>query len=334
MFGVAARAVGARLLADDYVIARWNRDRGLPHNTAQAVLQTRDGTFWIGTDDGLCRLDEGIATVWTERQGLSGNMVRALLEDAAGRLWIGTERGLVSHREGRFASTIGGQGYFADVVHQILEDDAGDLWVASDQGIGRVRKQALLDFAADRTQSVNWVVYDEAEGLRCRFDLPPELPAIPLALRCRIRPCTRPSASASSRTTSRTGNTCARSSTALRAKERGAGRIQGPDWQGNEGKGMKRRGHQLWSDAPAQPVRLCRARGAPGRRSLSQSPALARHLHPSRQHRPQPPFPALRQLDLVRVDAIHVKAVLAVKRRVPPEPLPQDISLLRVRSGI
>lgn len=69
----------------------------LRHTMTNCVYETRKGgTFYIGTADGLWRLDEdsGQLEQYTTRHGLPNNMVHGILEDAYGDLWLSTDNGL------------------------------------------------------------------------------------------------------------------------------------------------------------------------------------------------------------------------------------------------
>jgi ligand-binding sensor domain-containing protein len=35
----------------------WGMENGLPQNTVQALVQTKDGFVWLGTEVGLVRFD-------------------------------------------------------------------------------------------------------------------------------------------------------------------------------------------------------------------------------------------------------------------------------------
>src|SRR5208282_6356269 len=69
---------------------------GLTNDFIRAFLESRDGSIWIGTDEGLNRWHDGALTNYRMADGLCYFSVRALLEDSHGDLWIGTDRG-VSH---------------------------------------------------------------------------------------------------------------------------------------------------------------------------------------------------------------------------------------------
>ena len=61
-----------------------------------SVCIDHSGTIWVGTDNGLNRLDPAAGTFETnfERDGLSGNNVSRILEDDDGKLWVSTNKGL------------------------------------------------------------------------------------------------------------------------------------------------------------------------------------------------------------------------------------------------
>jgi signal transduction histidine kinase/ligand-binding sensor domain-containing protein len=70
--------------------------RSLGSNAIAALYEDRDGTLWIGTDDGLNRFERetGIFVQYTEKDGLANDAVAGILEDEQGQLWLSTGRGL------------------------------------------------------------------------------------------------------------------------------------------------------------------------------------------------------------------------------------------------
>ena len=77
------------------VVRSWNTKHGLPQNTVNTLLQTRDGYLWIGTKDGLTRFDGVRFRRFGEEEGLPRGEISALLETRDGALWVGTpHRGL------------------------------------------------------------------------------------------------------------------------------------------------------------------------------------------------------------------------------------------------
>jgi diguanylate cyclase (GGDEF)-like protein len=75
--------------------------RSLSDNGVRSLLETPDGTLWIGTQNGLNRMsaDDRRAArnrfaLYTEAEGLPNNTTYGLLADDTGHLWIGTNLGL------------------------------------------------------------------------------------------------------------------------------------------------------------------------------------------------------------------------------------------------
>jgi ligand-binding sensor domain-containing protein/signal transduction histidine kinase len=121
---------------DHYGHQVWRTDSGLPQNTVHAVLQTRDGYLWLGTDGGLVRFD-GMDMVTFDAENtpqFKSDTVYALLEDGSGRLWISTAAGLVSYRGGAFAAYTTAQGLPADTVWFSYEDRRHRVWAITSAG--------------------------------------------------------------------------------------------------------------------------------------------------------------------------------------------------------
>ena len=61
----------------------WKTEDGLPQNTVPAIVQSRDGYLWAGTELGLVRFDGLRFTVFDKSNTpeLKSNVVDALLED-------------------------------------------------------------------------------------------------------------------------------------------------------------------------------------------------------------------------------------------------------------
>src|SRR5262245_29469000 len=118
-------------LGTAYGIDVWTTEEGLPQNSVQAIVQTRDGYLWLGTQEGLVRFDGVRFTIYDagHTANLRSSYIRALYEDRAGSLWIGTEEGGLSClRDGVFTAA---EGLSRGTVSAIGEDLKGDLWVGT-----------------------------------------------------------------------------------------------------------------------------------------------------------------------------------------------------------
>ena len=115
----------------------WTKADGLPQNSVTAVLQTRDGYLWVGTQDGLAKFDGVQFSIITFPGKPSEPLwVSDLCEDRAGRLWIGTQqRGLYSISAGTISHYQEAQGLSNDFITSLAADHDGNLWVGTHAGL-------------------------------------------------------------------------------------------------------------------------------------------------------------------------------------------------------
>jgi Two component regulator propeller len=75
----------------------WDGDSGLPQNSVEVILQTRDGYLWLGTQEGLVRFDGVRFTIFDTRNShaMHDDWVKSLSETRDGTLWVGTQAGLL-----------------------------------------------------------------------------------------------------------------------------------------------------------------------------------------------------------------------------------------------
>lgn len=159
------RAPCARALSPDkamtqYVHDVWKTKDGLPQNSVQAIVQTRDGYLWLGTPSGLVRFDGVRFTVFDRANtpAIQNSNVRALLEDRRQRLWIGTYGGgLLELSNGRFSAYTTRNGLAHDVVHSLYEDPHGDLWIGTAGGLSRLSNGRFRTYSVREGLSSNTV---------------------------------------------------------------------------------------------------------------------------------------------------------------------------------
>ena len=79
----------------EYIRTDFTVEDGLPSNVVNAIVQTRNGFLWVGTDAGLVRFNgrKFIPFELRQPQQTPGS-VRALVEAPDGALWVGTGAGL------------------------------------------------------------------------------------------------------------------------------------------------------------------------------------------------------------------------------------------------
>ena len=146
-----AARIGAQgvVPATAYVRENWTVADGLPINTINAIIQTRDGYLWLGTNDGVVRFDGVRFTVYNagNTPELPSNRIVSLHEDRAGALWILTEQQhLVRHVRGLFTHIDASRGLRSGAL-QLTESPDGTLIVATTRGAGVVRNARFTPLA-------------------------------------------------------------------------------------------------------------------------------------------------------------------------------------------
>ena len=129
-----------------YGYRSWQTDSGLPQNTVHAIIQTRDGYIWLGTEGGLVRFD-GVQFVVYDKQApahLPSATINSLFEDSGGDLWIGTDDGLVRRRGSQFVTLSTANGLPSNTIWSVFETKGrqgrdGELWVVTPDGLARYR---------------------------------------------------------------------------------------------------------------------------------------------------------------------------------------------------
>jgi signal transduction histidine kinase/ligand-binding sensor domain-containing protein len=93
----SARAVDPNQPAASYIRTTFTVEDGLSSNVVNAILQTKNGFLWIGTDAGLNRFNGRHFTPIYFRgpKSRQQGIVSTLAEGPDGDLWIGTSAGLV-----------------------------------------------------------------------------------------------------------------------------------------------------------------------------------------------------------------------------------------------
>ena len=113
------------------------------------LLKGSQDSLWIGTENGLNRLDVTSGTVETilpdpgDPVGLGAGLISTLLLDRMGRLWVGTFSGGIDVLEGRDAS---GRPKFHRIVEGLPNENVdtllnapdGSIWASTDGGLARI----------------------------------------------------------------------------------------------------------------------------------------------------------------------------------------------------
>ena len=125
------------------------------------------GPFWIGTSNGLVKIQNGTAATFKESDGLAGHWVNSILDDRRGNLWFcSPSDGLTRYKDGKFTPFTIKDGLFTNEFYCVLCDDQGDLWLSTPRGIGYLKRKDIDDYQAGRLKSLHARVFVTADGLK------------------------------------------------------------------------------------------------------------------------------------------------------------------------
>ena len=95
---------GLILRKPDGRLRSFDSRNGLPDDLVRALQEDRDGNLWVGTNDGLSRLENGKFVAPPLDSERERDWVRSLFEDREGNLWVGMNSGLNRFRDDRFTT--------------------------------------------------------------------------------------------------------------------------------------------------------------------------------------------------------------------------------------
>ena len=143
------QASGAELNVASGMLRTWRNTSGLPSDSVTAIVQTRDGFLWIGTDAGLARFDGVTFTACPQvvAGANRGVTVTALCESSDGHLWVGTaQEGLFKIGAGAVRHFGTQQGILDENVTSLAADGQGRVWIGTKSGLNLWDGKAFSSF--------------------------------------------------------------------------------------------------------------------------------------------------------------------------------------------
>ncbi len=138
---------------------------GLTDNV-KSIIETRDGTIWVGTVSGLERMLPNQGTPHFQQvQGIHST-VRTLLEDDEGVLWIGTiGEGLIQYRNGKFSRLSARSKLPSNTVLTSFLGSERNIWIGTQTGLVRLNKTAVSTLSLpDFADSDFGTIYRDRDG--------------------------------------------------------------------------------------------------------------------------------------------------------------------------
>jgi ligand-binding sensor domain-containing protein len=145
----------------------WRSEHGLPGNTIQSLLHTRDGYLWVGTREGLARFD-GVrfTTYGAQGGGVAESEIWALAPGRDGSVWFATYgNGLGRWKDGAVQQYTKGDGLMSDFVAALCEDPEGGLWIGTDGGVSHLSDGRFTNYTVE-----DGLYAKAASALACEVD--------------------------------------------------------------------------------------------------------------------------------------------------------------------
>ncbi|HEX4807329.1 MAG TPA: two-component regulator propeller domain-containing protein [Bryobacteraceae bacterium] len=119
---------------------------GLTDNV-KSIIQTHDGTVWVGTVSGLAKASAGSGPPRFLQVGDVHSTVRTLLEADDGSLWIGTiGEGLLRYQNGKLLSIAPHSTLPSNTVLSSFLGAGQSIWIGTQTGLVRLNKTAVSTF--------------------------------------------------------------------------------------------------------------------------------------------------------------------------------------------
>jgi ligand-binding sensor domain-containing protein/signal transduction histidine kinase len=128
-------------------------------NRVKSIVETQDGTIWVGTVGGLDRLVEGKFEPVNEIRGT----VRTLRQTSDGTLWIGSiGHGLYRYVNGGFSHLTSADLLPSNTILSIFEDAEQQVWIGTQEGMVRLSKTpvSVLPLPGDSDSDIGTISAD------------------------------------------------------------------------------------------------------------------------------------------------------------------------------
>jgi ligand-binding sensor domain-containing protein/serine phosphatase RsbU (regulator of sigma subunit) len=144
---------------------KFDINNGLPHNSINKILLTREGMACIGTEsDRLYKIDSdfNITTGKASMTGSTRNRILSFSQTSDGAVWCATDgNGIFKFRNDSVSGISRANDLMSNYCYSILGDDNNNIWVGHNKGFSRINT---------RTGTVKIFGTDFAKGGVCNSD--------------------------------------------------------------------------------------------------------------------------------------------------------------------
>ena len=117
-----------------------------------ALLLSRSGDLWIGTDDRGIVVQRGRSTITvSEDAGLHQERVRGMVEDRSGTIWVATQNGIERIREGKIERLLL-EPVSGDITTPFAEDGHGNMFIVTSSGLYLAKPSRVDPFQTNQRE--------------------------------------------------------------------------------------------------------------------------------------------------------------------------------------
>ena len=109
--------------------------------------ENKDGTFLLGSSNGLYKLNRDLDRVIEWHPELSNKIVTSIYEDSKNRIWYGTLHGAYVQKNDTTLNFISKRNGLTDFVYDITEDFEGGIWFSTFRGVYRLNNFFFESFS-------------------------------------------------------------------------------------------------------------------------------------------------------------------------------------------
>lgn len=134
-FWFGTESNGAWMLPENGGLVSVKEEMGISMERVQTIYSANDGSIWIGSRNGLARVNNGNVQYHSIENGLPDNRIRHITGDSFGRIWIGTFSGLVKYENGSMTVYNQSDGLLDEKIQTITVEDRNRVWLGTESGV-------------------------------------------------------------------------------------------------------------------------------------------------------------------------------------------------------